>query len=485
MKPTQACAKHFWRRIAAALVVMFALWFAIVVRPPSPAPHSPQVVNDVTQLNPETVSAILVPTSRTEIAMAVSNHPGPISIGGARHSMGGQIATAHALHIDMREMNRIVAYSPTNKSITVEAGATWRQVQSRIDPDGLSVQIMQTYANFTVGGSLSVNAHGRYLGKGPIVASVRAITLVLADGTLVSADREHHSELFCGAIGGYGGLGVIVDATLALDDNRRLRRENVAMPVHAYTNFFAQTLRHTPSVIFHNADLYPKAYRTVHAVSFRATEAPATERDRLIPDSRSYSLYRLLIWATTEWPGGNRLRQHLFDPLVYRGNPVVWRNFEASYDAFELEPASRRRSTYVLAEYFIPVDHFDAFVPELRRILQKHAVKVFNISIRHAHADPDTLLAWAPTEVFAFVIYYKQGTAAAARVAAGNWTRELIDAALAAGGSYYLPYQVHATREQFLAAYPRSPAFFALKKRVDPTNKFRNRLWDAYIPTVP
>ena len=34
--------------------------------------------------------------------------------------------------------------------------------------------------------------------------------------------------------------------------------------------------------------------------------------------------------------------------------------------------------------------------------------------------------------------------------------------------------------QQFLAAYPRAPEFFALKQRVDPTYKFRNRLWDAY-----
>jgi hypothetical protein len=46
------------------------------------------------------------------------------------------------------------------------------------------------------------------------------------------------------------------------------------------------------------------------------------------------------------------------------------------------------------------------------------------------------------------------------------------------GGSYYLPYQILATEEQFEAAYPRAGEFFELKRRVDPFNKFRNR-WDA------
>jgi FAD/FMN-containing dehydrogenase len=103
-----------------------------------------------------------------------------------------------------------------------------------------------------------------------------------------------------------------------------------------------------------------------------------------------------------------------------------------------------------------------------------------NISIRHAIQDPGSLLAWARNEVFAFVIYYKQPTDAGALETAGQWTRELIDAALATGGSYYLPYQPYATGDQFRRAYPRAGEFFALKHQVDPTNKFRNKLLDHY-----
>jgi FAD/FMN-containing dehydrogenase len=62
----------------------------------------------------------------------------------------------------------------------------------------------------------------------------------------------------------------------------------------------------------------------------------------------------------------------------------------------------------------------------------------------------------------------------------GTWTRELIDAVLSVGGRYYLPYQLHATQEQFHRAYPRANELFAVKQQVDPTNRFRNKLWDKY-----
>jgi FAD/FMN-containing dehydrogenase len=184
--------------------------------------------------------------------------------------------------------------------------------------------------------------------------------------------------------------------------------------------------------------------------------------------------------VVSEWPFGKGIRQRVVDPWRFRGRHVVWRNYEASRDVAELEPASRRRATYVLQEYFVPVERFDEFVPAMRDVFRRHRVNVINVSIRHAMPDPGTFLAWAPREVFAFVVYYRQGTDAASRRAVGIWTRELIDAALRAGGSYYLPYQLHATEAQFLRAYPRATAFFALKKRLDPTNKFRNRLWDKY-----
>jgi FAD/FMN-containing dehydrogenase len=160
---------------------------------------------------------------------------------------------------------------------------------------------------------------------------------------------------------------------------------------------------------------------------------------------------------------------------------VVWRNFEASTDAASLEPLTRAISTYVLQEYFIPVDNFLPFANQMAAILRKHDTGALNISIRHAPADTTTLLRWAPVEVFCFVLYYKQRVTSSASKAVETWTREFVDAALQNGGRYYLPYRLHATREQFARAYPEAAQFAALKKTLDPRNRLRNLLWDRYL----
>ena len=467
--------------VAVALVVA-CLW--VVMRAPVDPAGSPLLVRDVTQLNPILVREVVTPTTTERIIQAVKTHAGPITVGGARHSMGGQIATAGALHIDMRRFDRIIDFSPATKTITVQAGTRWRQILERIDPANLSVSVMQSYANFTVGGSLSTNVHGRYVARGPLISSVRSLKVVLADGSLIEATPVQHADIFYGVIGGYGGLGVITEATFDLTDNVKLKRQDEVMPIEEYSQYFLRKIKQDPQAVFHNGDIYPDAYKTVHAITYSGTDAPSTVADRLIPNNGSYRLNRVVYWIVSEWPFGKTFREHVVDPFLFQSDSVTWRNYQSSYDVAELEPASRANSTYALEEYFIPTDRFNDFVPHMREILRRHRVNVVNVSIRHVLADPGSLLAWARTDAFGFVLYYKQRTNIAAQTAVGIWTRELIDVALNAGGSYYLPYQLHATDEQFRRAYPRSHEFFSLKARLDPTNKFRNELWNRYYPPV-
>ena len=469
------------RRVVLGVVVAIGLvcvWPDI--RPPSPPVDPPHLVNDVTRLNPITVATVLQPTTTIEIVNAVRTHAGPIAIGGSRHSMGGQIATTGALFLDMRRFNRIVAFEPAAKRITVQAGARWRDIQERVDPAGLSVAIMQSYADFTVGGSLSVNAHGRFVGVGPLIESVVEIEVVLADGAVIRASRTDNADVFYSAIGGYGGVGLITEATLRLVDNIRMKRSTAVLAVDAYEAYFTRYVRSRAGVVLHNADLYPGAYQRLRAITYAETTDPVSNSARLRDADQSSPIHRFGFWLGSTVPGGRILRERIVDPLRFAHDPVVWRNYEMSYDTSVLEPASRQRSTYALQEYFVPVDRFAPFVSRLRTILREHDVNALNVSVRHVTADPGSFLSWARQDVFGFVIYYKQGTSIADREAVGRWTRALIDAALAEGGTFYLPYQVHATMEQFRRSYPGYPAFAAVKRRVDPTNKFRNEFWNKY-----
>ena len=440
-------------------------------------------VNDsFAQLASTSVQQTIQPIQEAEISRAVADFKGKISIGGARYSMGGQTALEDSLHIDMRQYNKVIHLSLADKTITVQSGITWRALQEYIDPYNLSVNIMQTYTNFTVGGSLSVNVHGRYVGATPIIGSVRSIKLALADGQIVTASPTENAELFYGAIGGYGALGVISEATLQLTDNTRLKRFDKTLPLAGYKTYFLENIQHDHTAVFHNATIYPDDYKTVRAITFKTTQEPASIKQRLQPMGTDYHKQQWLLDLVAHAKFGKKLRQAVLDPLRYRGNPVVWRNYEASYNTDEIKPLDTAQTAYVLQEYFVPVAQFEQFYPQLISILKSNHVNVLNISIRHTLQDPGSLLAWARQDVFSFVIFYEQRKTEAESDKVKQWTQQLIDIVLACNGTFYLPYQIHATPAQFVKGYPNVSEFFRLKKQVDPGNKFSNKLWQSYYP---
>ncbi len=61
---------------------------------------------------------------------------------------------------------------------------------------------MQSQNIFTVGGSLSVNVHGRDIRHEALIDTVESFRLLMADGTVRNVSREENAELFPYVIGG-------------------------------------------------------------------------------------------------------------------------------------------------------------------------------------------------------------------------------------------------------------------------------------------
>ena len=88
---------------------------------------------------------------------------------------------------------------------------------------------MRIYGNFSVGGSLSVNAHG-ITSDDSLQESILSFTLIKWDGTEVVCKKNgtgESGELFSLAMGGYGMFGVILDVELKLVPNVHLWMEMI------------------------------------------------------------------------------------------------------------------------------------------------------------------------------------------------------------------------------------------------------------------
>ena len=131
-------------------------------------------------------------------------------------------------------------------------------------------------------------------------------------------------------------------------------------------------------------------------------------------------------------------------------------------------------ATEVITELYVPRDRLVDFFDEVRADFRRHRTEVIYGTLRLIQADPESFLAWA-REDYACVIFNicTAHTPAGVERSAGDF-RRLIDSALSRGGSYYLTYHRHATREQLLGAYPQFPEFLAATRRHDPAELFQS-----------
>jgi FAD/FMN-containing dehydrogenase len=204
-------------------------------------------VDDASRMNRASVVAVW-PTPRDpaiaeaelrELLARARREKSHVSIAGARHSMGGHTIYPGGIVLDMLPFDAM-ELDEAAKIIRVGAGARWSAIVPYLDAHGLSVGVMQSNDNFTVGGSISVNCHGWQHDRPPIVSTVKGFRMMQADGTTIRCSREEHAELFSLAIGGYGLFGVILDVDLDVVPNERYAPEAQRLPAEEYPERFSQ-----------------------------------------------------------------------------------------------------------------------------------------------------------------------------------------------------------------------------------------------------
>jgi decaprenylphospho-beta-D-ribofuranose 2-oxidase len=417
-----------------------------------------------------------------------------VSISGSRHSQGGHTYTAGGVVLNMRQFNRIRAIDPQAMTITVESGATWDEVQRALAPRGLAVKVMQSSNIFTVGGTLSANAHGRDLDVMQVVEVVQRFGLLLADGRVVEVSRTENPELFSLVIGGYGLYGVILDVTLRVTRDELYEQRSVSLDYTEFPGYFARHIKSDPEVVLMLArpSIDPDRNRFLKELvvvtwrratgrqrgNFKLTEEAHVWRDKLF-----FGLSRSFDWAKSfRWKLQKRVELGAGDArIVSRNNSM-----RPPLAPLELLDYRSRSDTDIIQEYYVPVESFVPFMDRFRRILLEGKMNVLSSTVRYVAPNDTPALAYAPRKSTFAVIQMsnvplsREGQSRAERV-----TRQLVDAALDYGGTYYLTYQLYPTAEQLHRAYPNARHAFERKRFYDPDEIFTSQFYEKYGRTQP
>jgi FAD/FMN-containing dehydrogenase len=481
------------RRRALAGVVG-ALPFALAARPTwhvgrayydddeLPPLSPPRAAQDASFLNTGT-GELVNPTgavdeveSRLRDALALAREKRlRVSVAGARHSMGGHTRTEHGLQLDLSSLAAI-ELEPSGEVVRVQSGARFWQLVRFLDRFGASVGVMQSNSDFSIGGSLSVNCHGWQPNSPPLASTVESLRVMLSDGSVVTASRHEERELFSLVLGGYGLFGVILEARLRVVKNRLLGRVTREMPTTEYVSSFANAstradlafgrLAVAPSVLMERALL--TTYEPV----------PHTQLPPLVPTPES-KLARALFRGQLDSEYGHELRWTAERWLGGEGGNTTTRNQLLS-EPVHVFQNRRRDRTDILQEYFVPPSRLAEFVACAAGLVRPHLGGLLNVTLRNVLADRDSALPYATGERFGLVFLFDIARTTAADARLGVLGRELTEAALAVGGTYYLPYRLAATQEQFDRAYPMARDVFAKKGRYDAAGLFSNELYERY-----
>jgi len=448
-------------------------------------------VDDASRLNATKVAEVwAIPTEPSaaeaqlrELLQRARRERLHVAIGGARHSMGGHTIYPDGIVLDMLPFDRMEVDEP-RRILHIGAGATWAKIIPYLDAHGLSVAVMQSNNDFSVGGSVSVNYHGWQNDRPPIASTVESFRLMLADGTIVRCSRTENAELFSLALGGYGLFGVILDVELRVAPNERYRPEVEIVATDQFAERHAAKARREEDVgmAYGRLSVVPGEHQFLREAIFTVFQRAPCSLDE-IPTLQSRELAELrreVYRAQIDSTAGKQVRwkvEKLFGEQITK--TFVSRNQMLNEEAGVYQERNVDR-TDVLHEYFVPTDRFTDFLDRVRTIVPSHGGDLLNVTVRDVREDKDTVLRYADRDVFGLVMLFSQVRTSDADARMEAMTQELIDAALECGGRYYLPYRLHATEEQFKAAYPQARKFFERKLHYDPTELFQNEFYRKY-----
>lgn len=442
-----------------------------------------EVVEDAGKLLPTKMKVIRSSHSIPDLQKWVQEEE-TISIAGMQHSQGGHTLYPNGTLLDMKNYNKILDFDPEKRKITVQSGATWADIQEKINPFGLSIKVMQSQNIFTVGGSLSVNVHGRDIRYGSLIDTVDSFRLLKADGGVINVSRTENSDYFSYVIGGYGLFGVILDVTLQLAEDELYQYRSASMDYQEYETYFAEKVKKDKKVKMHLARL-SVAPETFLEEMYVTDYVLAREQGRLkkyskLKEEELVALPKLMLGMSrySEW-GKDVFWDTQKKFFMESNGKYETRNNVMRSDSEFMEYEHPNR-TEVLQEYFVPVDEFTSYIDDLRKVLAREELNVLNITIRYVEHDEDAVLSYARDDMFALVLLINQGRSKQDIQKTEKLIRKTIDITLEHGGSYYLPYYSYPSDQQLKNAYPRIEEFFKKKRELDPEDRFKNLFYERY-----
>ncbi|GAB2737160.1 D-arabinono-1,4-lactone oxidase [Salinifilum aidingensis] len=385
----------------------------------------------------------------------------PVRALGSGHSFS-PVAAPTGLALDLSAFSGIEHADPGTGLVTVSAGTPLHRLNAELDRIGLAMPNLGDIDRQTIAGALATGTHGTGARFGGLATQVRALQLLLADGTAHRCAPEENAELFAAARVGLGALGVITSVTLQCEPAFVLEAEEHPEPLDSVLERFDELAAGNDHVEFY---WFPYGK---NALVKRNNRLPPEASPRPLPPLRHFLEYQvvenaafgLLCRLGRAVPASvaqlNRLSSAVLSRRSYS---------DRSHRVF----TSTRSVRFVESEYAVPAEALGEVLRELRAALPRleHPV-MFPVEIRLAAAD-DIWLSTAHGRDTAYIAVHQFHG-----MPYRHWFEVFESIAGAVGGRPHWGKMHSLDAEGLRELYPRFDDFRRVRDAVDPQRRFTN-----------
>ncbi|MGA8302216.1 MAG: FAD-binding oxidoreductase [Thermoplasmata archaeon] len=239
-----------------------------------------------------------------------------VAVRGAGHNGGGLASVDNGLMIDLSLM-RGVRVDPTARTVQAAGGCQWGDVDHATHAFGMATPagVISTtgVGGLTLGGGLGhlTRKHGL------TIDNLLEVDVVLADGSFVTADSDHHADLFWAVRGGGGNFGVVTSFSLRLHPVDTVAAGPVLWPIDQ-----------AGEVLRFYREFIPKAPEELNGFFAFLTVPPAPP----FPESLHGKKMCGVVWC---YLGSLEKAERLLAPFRKVGAPALWGLHSAPFPALQ------------------------------------------------------------------------------------------------------------------------------------------------------
>jgi len=419
-----------------------------------------------------TPAAFERPRNHAELRAALERaaHAGRrVRVAGAGHSFTALVPTDGTL-LSLERMNQVLDVDLNTGLVRVQAGITIRELNAALDAHGLAMENLGDIDRQSIAGATATGTHGTGAEFRNLSSQLRAIELMLADGTVITVDAVNDREAWLAARVSLGALGVVTAVTIQTVPAFRLQGVDGPMRLE-------QALEQVDELVaaHDHFEMYWFPY-SEHALLRRNTRTAeaATIRSPL----RSY--LEDIVLVNYGLGAFSRLGRR-FPALIPQLNRTVTRLAGASrrIDVSHRIFVSPRLVRFTEMEYAIPREHAVAAIRAIRVAVHEHRLPVsFPIEVRFVAAD-DAFLSPASGRETCYIAVHMFD-----RMDYEEYFRVVEEIMDGFNGRPHWGKRHFQTAETLAPRYPGWDRFQAVRARLDPGGRFTNAELDRVLGPV-